>query len=257
MLRFVERLLTIRPEEASFAARGFKVTDPAMARKLEKMLESFIGGYNLAVRTPDQHELSERLNAGFDSHHVGFAFEGVGLYLTMMDLLVPGRSDRLARYVTDVAPHHDFIVAVGSGFAVARVPWGRKVLDRYLKTLDPFVGWCVPGGYGFHEGFFQHKRFIEAAEEPPASLSSLTKQIFDSGIGRALWWVSCANHRNIKSAMEVFPEHRRPELWAGIGIAACYAGGVGVTELIALRDFAGPYQADLLSGLPFAARLRQ
>src|SRR2546430_1953456 len=116
---FLRRLLTIRPEEASFAARGFEVSDPALTRRLEALLESFIGGYNLALATPDEVQLSNRLNASFDSHQVGFAFEGLGLYFALLDLLVPGRSNRLDRFLRGTGAHHDYIIAVGAGFAIA------------------------------------------------------------------------------------------------------------------------------------------
>jgi enediyne biosynthesis protein E3 len=257
MKRVVERLLKIRPEEASFNARGFEASDPTISRRLEQMLESFIGGYNLAVETPDKVELSRRLYAAFDSHHVGFAFEGVGFYLGMLDLLIPGKPYRLDRYLKGAGEHHDYIVAVGAGFAVARIPWGLRTMDDYLQTLDPLIAWCVACGYGFHEGFFHHRRFIDNAASPPASLSSLGRQLIDSGLGRSLWWVKGADPSRIHTAIDRFPEARRAELWAGIGIAACYAGGVGVTELLSIQELSGPYRADLLSGCPFAARLRQ
>lgn len=251
------RLLAIRPEEASFAARGFKASDPVLSGKLEAMLGAFIAGYNLALSTSDPAKLADRLHNGFDSHHVGFAFEGVGLYLAMLDLLLPGKSNRLAKFMTGAGREHDYIIAVGAGFAIARLPWGLRVQDKYLKTLDPFIAWCVPCGHGFHDGFFKHTHFVDAVQEPPSSLSPLGKQLFDSGLGRALWWVKCGNPRGIASAIGRFPEARQPELWAGIGIASAYAGGVGATELLNLRDLAGLYQSDFLSGLPFAARLRQ
>lgn len=257
MPRIVERLLKIRPEEASFKARGFDVCDPTVSRKLEQMLESFIGGYNLAVETQDKVELSRRLYAAFDNHHVGFAFEGVGLYLAMLDMLIPGVPYRLDSYFKGAGEHHDFIVAVGAGFAIARIPWGLRAMEGYLRTLDPLIAWCVPCGYGFHEGFFKHKRFIDEAGPLPASLSPLGRQLFDSGLGRSLWWVKGADPSRIHAAIDRFPEDRRAELWAGIGIAACYAGGVGVSELQSLDELSGPYRADFLSGLPFAARLRQ
>jgi hypothetical protein len=257
MPRIVERLLKIRPEEASFKARGFDACDPTISRKLEQMLESFIGGYNLAVETQDKDELSRRLYAAFDSHHVGFAFEGVGLYLAMLDMLIPGKPYRLDSYFKGAGEHHDYIAAVGAGFAVARIPWGLRAMDSYLRTLDPLIAWCVPCGYGFHEGFFKHRRFIDAAGPLPAFLSPLGRQLFDSGLGRSLWWVKGADPSRIHSAIDRFPEDRRAELWAGIGIAACYAGGVEVTELQSLDELSGQYHADFLSGLPFAARLRQ
>jgi hypothetical protein len=257
MPHIAERLLKIRPKEASFKARGFDACDSTVSRKLEHMLESFIGGYNLAVETQDKVELSGRLYAAYDSHHVGFAFEGVGFYLAMLDMLIPGKPYRLDSYFKGAGEHHDYIVAVGAGFAVARIPWGLRAMNGYLRTLDPLIAWCILCGYSFHEGFFHHRRFIDAAEAPPASLSPLGRQLFDSGLGRALWWVKGADPLRIHAAIDRFPEDRRAELWAGIGIAACYAGGVGATELLSIYELSGPYRADLLSGLPFAARLRQ
>ena len=221
------------------------------------MLESFIGGYNLALDIPDEVSLSNALHAGFDSHQVGFAFEGLGLYFAILDLLVPGRSNRLANFLKGTGAKHDYIVAVGAGFAIARVPWGVRVLNRYLKTLDPFIAWCVPCGYGFHQGFFHHRQYVDGAKEPPKSLSPLGRQLFDSGLGRSMWWVKSGSPAGIAEAIGRFPENRRAELWAGIGIAACYAGGVDATLLIKLHDLAGDYESDFLSGLPFAARLRQ
>jgi hypothetical protein len=175
----------------------------------------------------------------------------------MLDMLIPGKPYRLDSYFKGAGEHHDYIVAVGAGFAVARTPWGLRAMNGYLRTLDPLIAWCVPCGYGFHEGFFHHRQFIDAVKDPPASLSPLGTQLFDSGLGRSLWWVKGADPSRIHSAIDRFPEDRRAELWAGIGIAACYAGGVGESELMSLHELSGAYRADFHSGLPFAARLRQ
>ena len=78
------------------------------------------------------------------------------------------------------------------------------------------------------------------AEAPPASLSPVGGQLFDSGLGRSLWWVKCGDPRRIASAIRRFPEARRAELWAGVGIAAAYAGGVGASELMRYRNCPGP-----------------
>jgi hypothetical protein len=257
MARFVEGLLKIRPEDASFKSRGFDPCDPVVGRRLEKMLESFIGGYNTAVETSDQDELARRLHAAYDDHHVGFAFEGVGLYLALLDMLVPGKPHRLNDYFNGAGQVHDYIVAVGAGFAVARIPWGLRSMDGLLRSVHPLIAWCIPCGYGFHEGFFHHRKFIDAAAPPPSSLSPLGVQLFDSGLGRSLWWVKGADPARIHAAIEHFPRERRAELWAGIGIASSYAGGVGEAELRSLLELSGNYRADMLSGVPFAARLRQ
>jgi len=250
-------LLTISPEEASFAVRGFEVPDARLCHRLEGILETFIAGYNLAIRTADTEELARRLHESFDDDHVGFAFEGVGLALALHDLLTPGKSTRLAGFLNGAGRDHDYIIAVGAGFAVARLPWGLRNLHRYLKTLDPLLAWCVPDGFGFHQALFHHVRYVDGAEEPPKTLGPFGARLFDSGVGRALWWVKCGHPAAIGSAIDRFPESRRSELWGGVGVAAAYAGGASATALEKLGALSGQYQADFLSGLPFAARLRQ
>lgn len=247
----------LRPEEASLSRRGIAVSDPAMARRLERMLEAFIAGYNHAIHIDDPQELCDTLHRQFDAHHVGFAFEGIGLYLTALDLLMPGRNTRLAEFVRGPAVEHDYIVAVGAGFAIARVPWGPRAMERYLETLDPLMGWCVPCGFGFHHGFFHHREYLLGAANPPSVLSPLGRQLFDSGLGRSLWWVGCGDPARIRDIIAGFSGPRKAELWAGIGIAASYAGGASNEALQQLLEFSGDYSKDLISGLPFSARLRQ
>src|SRR5436305_1971710 len=138
------RLLAIPPRAASFAGLGFAPCDAAVRGRLEKVLETFVLGYNLALEIADPELLAATLHRQLDAHHVGFAFEGVGMCYALCALLAPWRA----------------------------------------------------------------------------------------------------------------------EMWCGIGVAAAYAGGIGDgsagdTALLALRDLAGPYRADFLSGIPFATRMRQ
>jgi enediyne biosynthesis protein E3 len=251
------RLLTIRPDEASFSKRGFEPGDSRPRRQLEGMLGAFIAGHNLAVMTPDFAQLVARLHRGFDDHHVGFAFEGVGLHLAALDLLTPWRRSRLKSFVEGVGQGHDYIVAVGAGFAAARMPWSVQSLNRLVLKIDPLLAWCIPCGYGFHQGFFHHRQYIDAAAAPPSGISDYGNDLFDSGLGRSLWWVKCADPNRIKCAIDGFPNRRRAELWAGIGIAAAYAGGLDAGGLLKLYRLSDSFQFDFLSGLPFAARLRQ
>jgi len=256
-MRLLKSLLTLNPKEGTFAARGFDAGDPASTRKLEGMIQSFIAGFNTALTEPDLVSAGAKLNREFDSHHVGFAFEGFGLYLAGLDLGLPGKSTRLAEFVTGMGVEHDYIVAVGAGFAIPRVPWGRISMSSYLKTLDPLLSWCVPCGYGFHEAFFRHQRYIDRAATAPSALCARSKRLFDSGMGRAMWWVKCADPKRIADTIDRFPEDRRAELWAGIGIACCYASIADSNVIHRLDILAGDYRMDFLSGLPFAARLRQ
>lgn len=249
--------LRLAPEEASFARRGFEGGDPAVRVRLEGIIRTFIGGYQLALESDDDARLVERLEAEFDAHHVGFAYEGAGLCFAVLDVLWPVGASRLRAFTDGPARHQDYIVTVGAGFALAKVPWGRWRLRGYTRQLDPLLAWCVPDGVGFHEGFFRPRRYVDEQAPPPAAFPDWAQQLFDSGLGRSLWWSRCADADRLRHTIDGFDAARRAELWAGIGVALAYAGGLDASAVPALVDAAGPYRADLLSGIPFAAEMRR
>jgi hypothetical protein len=151
----------LSPKEASFDRRGFESADAMIRSSLEEILRVFIAGYNLTLQIRGHELLVQKLEDEFDSHHVGFAFEGAGMCCALFDLLAPCGTSRLREFTDTVACKHDYITTVGAGFAVARLPYGLRVLDRYNEKLDPMVAWCIPEGYGFHQGFFHHRSFVE------------------------------------------------------------------------------------------------
>src|SRR4051812_27983908 len=79
MLSKLKRMvLGLSPKEASFERRGFACDDPRVRSNLEEILRTFIAGYNLTLQARDYELLAQTLEGEFDSHHVGFAFEGAG-----------------------------------------------------------------------------------------------------------------------------------------------------------------------------------
>lgn len=250
-------IFSLPARAASFDRLGFGPCDAAVRARLEKVLETFIHGYNLTLSLDDPEAVAAALRLGHDPHHVGFAFEGAGMACALRDLLAPWRPSRLRRFIAGAGRDHDYIAVVGAGFAVARVPWGRRLWPWLMGRLDPLIAWCVPDGYGFHEGIFRRRRYIENRAAPPAWLPPFARQLFDSGLGRSLWWSLGAHPRSIARAIGAFPAARQPEMWCGIGVAAAYAGGVREDALLELLHLAGPCRADFLSGVPFAARMRQ
>src|SRR5215831_16999723 len=89
----LRRLLAISPDAASFATLGFDAAcrDLVVRGRLERVLATFIEGYNLALAARGQWELAAALRRGFDDHHVGFAFEGAGMLYALLDLAMPWR----------------------------------------------------------------------------------------------------------------------------------------------------------------------
>src|SRR5438477_5075761 len=190
MLRQLKnRLLRLSPQEASFSARGFPGCRSSSRPHLERVLQTFIEGYNLALEMADPIELARELDARFRPAFAGFAYEGAGLYFGVLDLLLPRSTSRLREFIASAAPHHDYIITVGAGFAIARAPLGLSRLNSYQSTLDPMSAWCLADGYGFHQGFFHWKSFIEEGQEAPPSLDLQGRRLFDAGVGRSMWWV--------------------------------------------------------------------
>jgi hypothetical protein len=241
--------------EASFERRAFPgVASPDRAH-LESIIETFITGYNLALDSADDSELTTRLEGSTTTPYLGFAYEGAGLWLAIADLFRPWvATSRLAYFTKSVAPRHDFIAMVGAGFAVARMPFGVRRLEKYQWRLDPMTAWCIADGVGFHEGFFHWKKYQSGRQPSPSFLNPQNRALFDAGVGRSFWWVYGANPEAIAAAIERFDRQRRAEMWTGIGTALAYAGPAHPSAR--LLELAGANRLDLLIGVVLAANMR-
>jgi hypothetical protein len=241
--------------EASFERRGFPGQSSPDRRHLESIIETFVTGYNLALETPDDSELTSRLDDVTTTPYLGFAYEGVGLWLAISDLFRPWiATSRLAHFTKNVAPRHDFIAMVGAGFAVARMPFGVRRLQKYQERLDPMTAWCIADGVGFHDGFFHWQKYRTGQLDPPAFLNPQNRALFDAGLGRSFWWVYGADCEAIAAAIERFAPARRAEMWTGIGTALVYAGpSQPSARLLALS---GSHRVDLLIGVALGANMR-
>ena len=255
--RLKSLVLSLPHKEASFSRRGFPSISSPSREHLETIIHAFIDGYNLAVVEPDMRELARRLNSSIAPEYLGFAYEGTGLYFAVMDLMIPG-SARLEAWTHSAGEPHDYIAMVGAGFAISRIPLALHRLESYQKRLDELTAFCLADGYGFHEGYFRWKSFLDGRKPAPAFLNPQNRQLYDSGVARAMWWVYGADPVAIAAAISRFDEDRRPEMWAGIGVALSYASaGPSVPNPSSkLLELSGPYRYDLLSGIPFAAHMR-
>jgi hypothetical protein len=177
--------------------------------------------------------------------------------LTLLDLLSPwrrGRFDALCR--TSAGDRHWYLLFVGVGWALARVPWARRDFERAVQRYDPLYGWLALDGYGFHEGFFSQRRSVEQ-QIVPRHLSASARQVFDQGLGRSLWFSHCGDPDRLAATVTSFPLARREDLWSGVGLAASYAGGVAPAVLARMATLARGYEPQLAQGAAFAAKARQ
>ena len=111
-------------------------------------------------------------------------------------------------------------------------------------------------GYGFHQGYFHWRRYVLTPSEA-ARPQGYAAQAFDQGLGRSLWFVCGAEPRRVGSAIARFSPGRAPDLWAGVGLAAAYAGGASRSELEELRALTGDLLPYAAQGAAFAAEARR
>ena len=248
-------LFGISPQETAFSKRRFRGDAEAVKERLEKVGQCFVGGYHAALEDDRRPlPLAARIDAEVEHEFHGFAYEGAGMALALLDTLLPGRRDRLARFLAGPGNAHAYIVHVGAGWILARLPLSPGRLLARLE--DPVLRWLALDGYGFHEGFFRWPRSIER-RKIPRKLDGYARRGFDQGLGRSLWFVNGADVRLIPRTIAAFPEHRQADLWSGAGLACAYAGGRDRADVESLRQAAGPHRPSLAQGAAFAAKARE
>jgi hypothetical protein len=249
------QLLGIPLREATFAQRGFKDGAGEARERLEEIGRTFLRGYHAALVEENPATLGPRLDE-VERDVRGFAFEGAAMGLALLDALTPWKRTRWRCFLAGPGAAHLYMVHVGMGWALARVPWLGWRLERYLARLDPLLRWLAVDGYGFHEGYFHWPRSVEG-QKVPKHLSGYARRVFDQGLGRSLWFVNGADVERIPAVISRFPPARQADLWSGVGLACSYAGGVGRGALEALRRASGSWQPQLAQGAAFAAKARQ
>jgi hypothetical protein len=249
---FRQRLLSIDPQDTSFARRGFRCPDGEIRERLERVGGAFVSGYHAALAEDRPAELGARLASG-EAEYRGFVFEGAAMALTLLDFLLPWNGGRLRRFLDGPGASHTYLVHVGAGWALARAPLRVRAL---LKRLDPVLGWLALDGYGFHQGFFHWPQAV-SRQRVPRSLKGYARRGFDQGLGRSLWFVFGADVERIPRTLAAFPAARQADLWSGVGLACAYAGGRDRVAITELYRAAGPHAPALAQGAAFAAKARQ
>jgi hypothetical protein len=182
----------------------------------------------------------------------GFAYEGAGVGLAALDQLLPWKQ-RTRRFVDRAASEYVFAVYLGAGMGLARLRRNPEPFRRRLR--DDVFNWAVLDGYGFHEGFFAYRRHVQE-RATPRHLSGYGLSAFDHGLGRSIWFATGADVERVAATIEAFPESRRGDLWAGVGLACGYTGGVDEPTVEALRNRAHGCRSRLAEGVIVAARAR-
>lgn len=255
-----QRVLYLGYREVPLQRRGI-ICDPAIKPQLELALRRFLDGYHLALASTTTADLARRLDAEIEPNFQGFAYEGAAMFLAIMDYLTPWQPSRVDAFLAEHGADHDYLISVGIGFAIARIPWARRSPLRYALRYPPGLAGLVLDGYGFHEGFFHSARTIRRGERP-RGITGYAARCFDAGIGRSLWFVCGADPERLRDTIRRFDAARQPDLWAGVGLACTYAGSAYQdlaqyeTILRRLVAHAGPHTPQLAFGVACAAGAR-
>lgn len=241
--------LGISLDEVRVDRRGFRCNDPRIAQRLERIGREFLAGYHAALEERCGAALGLRLNSSVAADYRGFAFEGAAMALTLLDRLHLTRMS-FTEFLHGAGEPHTYILHVGAGWAIARLPWPRRKPLRAIQPLDPLLRWLALDGYGFHEGYFHWPRV-----SPP--LAGYARRAFDQGLGRSLWFVDAMDADRIASTIGSFAPERRADLWAGVGLACAYAGGASFESACRLREAAGADAPAVAQGAAFAAETRR
>lgn len=244
----------ISPSETEFRARGFRGTGEAR-RRLEAIGAVFVRGYTAALDDPRPGRLGATLDA-LPAASRGFAYEGAGMALALLDRFAPRRASRWRAFIAGPAADHVHVAFVGYGWALARTPWIRRAERHVPADADPLLCWLALDGYGFHQGYFDWPRYI-GAQALPEGFSSEARQVFDQGLGRSLWFVFGADVRRVAAAISTYAPSRQSSLWSGAGLACAYAGGAGADDMALLGALSGAGRGALAQGVAFAAKARQ
>lgn len=243
--------------QTKFEVRGFKVRSTHAQARLEHTGAQFLTGYEHAIISGSVAEMEQRLET-VEYQYRGFAYEGAGMAVAVADAMTPWNRYKVRAFAEGPGEPHIYMVHVGIGWAMARLP---SVLWKKIILPDPLLQWLALDGYGFHEAYFKTERYVENREPftlkaPWDDPNNYAPHGIDQGVGRALWFIRGAHVEHVAETINAFDPSRRGDLWAGIGLAATYAGGTPAEELEQLKALAGPHQGDLAQGSAFAAKAR-
>jgi len=244
------KLLSLVPLQALFARRLRRMADAGLRARLETIGAAFVAGYHASLEEREPEAIDARLNE-VEPEQQGFAAEGIGMGLALLDGLSPGRRDRLQRYLAGPGGRLSYLLHAGAGWALAfPLLSGRSLLTR----LDPLLSAICLDGYGFFRAWFFSRRTIGEGRLP-GWISGAAGRSFDVGVGRRLWFLDADTDR-ILALAAAFPADRRADLWTGLGEACSLAGGRSAVTVETLCHTAGPFLPGFAQGIAFSAEVR-
>jgi hypothetical protein len=253
-LKILRKMLFALPlQEANFKIRNFEEGELAQNR-LEHVAKVVVAGYNIALETGYDEDLMIHQKS-VSNELCGFFSEGIGMGLYTVDLFSLSNKGQFWSFVESEGKNHRYMAYIGAGIACG--VFKKRSLDKFLKRASPTSGLLILNGIGFYYAYFKPELTILKGYIPNKFKNDpFYIECYDNGIGRALWFFNGGNPEKIYHTITKFPEERQGAIWAGIGLAATYAGGVPEHQIIKLKQLANSFSNRLGEGSILASHTR-
>jgi enediyne biosynthesis protein E3 len=241
--------------EAEFKNRGFEVGHPAQDR-LELVAKTVVNGYNIALENGLTKNLE--INIGqVKSELVGFFNEGVGMGLYTLDTFSIGKKSSFQNFIHGIGQKHQYMSYIGAGIASAI--FKNSSFEKFMDEANSEGASLFLNGIGFYYGYFHPEKTLKKMFIP-SKFFNKEKYIlegYDNGIGRSVWFYNSGVPSKIAQTINGFPYERRGAVWAGVGLAATYAGGVPIEKIKELKTLSGEFVYRLGEGSVLATHTRR
>jgi hypothetical protein len=245
---FIRKFLALDPKRVEFRVRGFDLAEKSHEARLESIGKAFLRGYNLTLSARSFTEFGQAIAQETDLLR-GFFVEGGAMGSALVDSL-PFRKVMLPRYIAMFGAQYPILVHAGVGLTISKLSWREKGI---LAELDPFYRWLAYDGLGYHNMYFEPDKTLAG---PKRILEGYASRAYDQGAGRGIWFISGADVGKAAATVAAMTSDRQPDLWAGVGLALCYAGPAGSKAFRDAQALAGPYAADMAMGVAIACTVR-
>jgi hypothetical protein len=234
--------LQLNQDMVDFDTRGFAGHDREVRTHLEERARAFIEGFNVAATDWRRvHDALQRVQRELR----GFAYEGAGMYAGLRAKAL-GTSPTARHLLAGRGDAYRHLIHVGWGWGSA--PLRTRVVTPLAPT--PVLRWLGLDGAGFGLAFFGG---AAKALRSASRTSGERRRALAAGIGRSLWFATSADPKRIVAVVAAAPEADAREMWAGVGLAAAYAGAgdQDAQRVYALAELSGKHLDAFRQGLLF------
>ena len=227
----------IRPASMTAQRLGLHVSSAAAVNRVDSVLSSFIGGFNVAI-TARTNQAWRRYCDGLPVLYQPFAHEGAAMGDTLRHAF---RYDAAAfeNEVVRRRPEYRYLYYVGLGFWSGMRRHGATHLSRVVAGLDPLHRYLCYDGYGFQCAFFDYRRDRSALRRLDA-LDGYARNAAYQGVGRAFYFLFMERPDMLIEHTRAQGEHAI-DVAGGLGLAAAF---VNPDRLDVAQELGGKLSAE-------------